>query len=371
MVLDRRRSLFSILLLCALCASIANVATLPVRAADGEREAPQAPEFPSGMQWLNSPPLTASGLKGRVLLIDFWEYTCVNCIRTLPYLKAWHERYAEKGLTIVGVHTPEFAFAKDLANVTRAVKEFGLKYPIVNDSAYQIWNRYGNRYWPAKYLFDKNTRLRHYHFGEGAYGDTEQEIQKLLKEIDPAVSLPKIMEPIRGTDQPGAVCYPVTPELYAGYQRGEIGNEEGFQRDRTATYKDPGNYRDGFLYLHGSWHSDGESLRHARTIASAKDYVALRYHALEVNCVFKPERGKPIKILVSQNGAPVRPADRGEDIRVDAKGTTYLVVDKPRMYRIIKNKQFGTYDLKLACAQEGLGIYAFTFVSCEVAPKQP
>jgi thiol-disulfide isomerase/thioredoxin len=351
--------------------SLAILTSGPARAADAEREAPRAPEFPAGMEWLNSLPLTVSELKGRVLLIDFWEYTCVNCIRTLPYLKTWHDRYADKGLTIIGVHTPEFAFAKDLANVRRAVKEFGLKYPIVNDRDYQIWNRYGNRYWPAKYLFDASSRLRHYHFGEGSYGDTEQEIQRLLREINPALELPKIMEPIRGTDKPGAVCYPVTPELYAGYQRGEIGNSEGFQRDRAAVYKDPGDYKDGFLYVHGSWRSDAESLRHARTIPTARDYVALRYHALEVNCVLKPESGKPIKVIVTQNGVPVRPADRGQDIRMDARGATYLLVDKPRMYRIIKNKEFGTYDLKLACAQEGLGIYAFTFVSCEVGSRQP
>src|SRR5262249_32388452 len=125
-------------------------------AADTARRGPRAPEFPAGLKWLNSAPLTVSGLKGKVLLVDFWEYTCVNCMRTLPYLKAWHERYADKGLVIVGVHTPEFAFAREDANVARAVKEFGLKYPIVNDRDYQVWNRYDNHYWPAKYLFDAN-----------------------------------------------------------------------------------------------------------------------------------------------------------------------------------------------------------------------
>lgn len=331
---------------------------------------PPAPEFPAGLIWLNSPPLTVKELRGKAVLIDFWEYTCVNCIRTLPYLKAWHERYADKGLVIIGVHTPEFAFARAQENVARAAKTFGLKYPIVNDRDYRIWNSYGNRYWPAKYLFDAEGRLRYFHFGEGAYGDTEQQIQALLREIDPSVKLPTIMEPIRSEDRPGAVCYPVTPELYAGYQRGMIGNPEGFQKDRAATYQDPGRHVDGLLYLHGRWHSGPEGLRHARTTAAPRDYVALRYRALEVNCVLKPESGKPIKVVVTQNGRPVAPTDRGADLRVDTKGETYLLVDEPRMYRIIKNATFGAYDLKLACAQEGLGIYAFTFVSC-VVPDRP
>jgi thiol-disulfide isomerase/thioredoxin len=337
-------------------------------AAPVEPPGPQAPEFPAGLEWLNSPPLTVAALRGKVFLVDFWEYTCVNCLRTLPYLRAWHERYAEKGLVIVGVHTPEFAFARESQNVARAVKTLGLKYPVANDRDYKVWNSYGNRYWPAKFLFDAQGRLRYVHFGEGAYGDTEQRIQTLLREAKSDLSLPPLMEPVRGEDRPGAVCYPVTPELYAGHLRGLIGNADGFRKDQTATYKDPGKYQDGSLYLSGVWHSGPEGLRHGRATPAPKDYVALRYHALEVNCVLKPERGKPVKVVVTQDGKPVRPADRGDDLRAGTGGETYLLVEEPRMYRIIKNAAFGSYDLKLACAQEGLGVYAFTFVSC-VTPQ--
>jgi thiol-disulfide isomerase/thioredoxin len=340
------------------------------RAAQSAREGPRAPEFPAGLKWWNSPPLTVSGLKGKVLLVDFWEYTCVNCIRTLPYLKAWHERYAGKGLVIVGVHAPEFAFAKEEANVARAVKQFDLKYPVVNDRDYQVWNLYSNRYWPAKYLFDAKGVLRYNHFGEGSYGDIEQQIQKLLREAKPSVSLPKIMEPVRGEDRPGAVCYPVTPELYVGYQRGQIGNPEGYRPDRAVTFKDPGAYQDGLIYAHGAWNNEAESLRHARTTPAAEDYVAIRYHALEVNSVMKPEGGKPLTVIVTQNGAPVRPGDKGTDIRYDGQGRSYVLVNEPRMYQLIRNGAFGTYDLKLACAGEGLGVYSFTFVSCETAPRE-
>lgn len=351
-------------------AALAALGRAPLHAGELPEPGPTPPEFAAGLTWLNSPPLTVAGLKGKVFLVDFWEYTCVNCIRTLPYLKAWHERYNGKGLVIVGVHTPEFDFTKDLEAVRKGAKGFDLKYPIVNDADYKIWNSYGNRYWPAKFLFDSQGRLRYYHFGEGGYGDTEQAIQKLLREVNADVSLPTVMEPIRGEDKPGAVCYPVTPELYGGYLRGVIGNADGFRKEEAATYKDPGKYEDGSLYLEGVWHAGPEGLRHARAISEASDYVALRYHALEVNCVLKPEGGKPIRVVVTQDGKPVPAADRGADLRAAPSGETYLQVEEPKMYAIIKNAKFGAYDLKLACAEPGLGLYAFTFVSC-TSPEKP
>src|SRR5438034_10354573 len=136
----------------------------------------RAPEFPKGVTWLNSPPLTLKQLRVKVVLVDFWEYTCVNCIRTFPYLKEWDRRYRDKGLVIVGVHTPEFAFARQVENVRRAAAGFGFQYPLAVDSDYKIWNAYDNHYWPAKYLIDKNGILRYTHFGEGNYGNTEEQI---------------------------------------------------------------------------------------------------------------------------------------------------------------------------------------------------
>jgi thiol-disulfide isomerase/thioredoxin len=159
-----------------------------------------APDFPAGLKWLNSPPLTLEGLKGKVVLVDFWEYTCVNCIRTFPYLKAWHQKYRDKGLVIIGVHTPEFQFAKEKPNVERAMKKFGLDYPHIVDSDYVVWRTYGNRYWPAKYLIDSKGFVRDFHFGEGGYAGTEATIQKLLKELNPEVVLPPITPALRGSD---------------------------------------------------------------------------------------------------------------------------------------------------------------------------
>lgn len=177
----------------------------------------RAPEI--GRIWFNSPPLTMRQLRGRAVLIDFWDYTCVNCIRTLPYLKEWHERYKDKGLTVIGVHTPEFLFARYETNVERGIEEFGLSYPIVVDSNFELWEAFANRYWPTKYMIDAEGYLRYAHFGEGAYQETEQAIQELLREINPEIALPPLMAPLRESDAQGAVCYRPTAELYLGHKR--------------------------------------------------------------------------------------------------------------------------------------------------------
>ena len=328
-----------------------------------QEPAGRAPEFPKGVTWLNSLPQTLKQLRGKVVLVDFWEYTCVNCIRTLPYVKEWDRRYRDKGLVIIGVHTPEFAFAKQVNNVRKAVADFALTYPIAVDSGYKIWNAYNNRYWPAKYLIDKNGVIRYSHFGEGNYGNTEAQIQALLKEINPRVALPAVLEALRPEDNDGAVCYPVTPELYAGSLRGELGSRP--TGSGGTLYEAPGEHEDGMIYPHGAWVQGPESLVHTRQTAAPQDYIALKYHALGANVVLKPERGKPIRLEVEQDGKPVARADRGEDIRYDSAGRSYVLVDQPRMYRLAKNAKFGTRELKLLATDEGLGLYSFTFTSCE------
>jgi len=183
-------------------------------------------------------------LRGRVVLIDFWDYTCLNCIRTLPYIKEWHARYADKGLTVIGVHSPEFLFARYESNVERGIEEFGLTYPVVVDSNMELWQAFANRYWPSKYLIDANGYLRYAHFGEGAYRETEENIQELLREIHPDLTLPKLLDPLRDTDRQGAVCYQPSPELYLGHRRGRIGNAGEFIEDQPADYSHSGELRD-------------------------------------------------------------------------------------------------------------------------------
>lgn len=320
--------------------------------------------------WINTDGKPLKLEKGRVYLIDFWEYTCVNCIRTLPYLREWHQRYAKDGLVIIGIHTPEFQFAKEKDNVAAAVKKLGITWPVLVDSEYKNWTAYHNSFWPRKYFIDARGRIVADHAGEGGYAQSEALIQRLLKQLNPRKQFPKAMAPIRDTDKPGAVCYPMTPELYAGgrgYQTGQFGNIASFDPGQTFTFTDPGvPHEDGKIYAHGVWRTAEESLRHGRATPDLRDYIALRYHALECNAVIKPEGNASFRVEIVQDGKPVRKEDRGTDIRYDENGHSYLLVEEPRMYNLIKNAKYGYHELRLASASPDFGLYSFTFASCEV-----
>lgn len=325
----------------------------------------RAPEFPAGATWLQGGPLTMADLRGRPALIDFWDYTCINCLHTLPYVKEWHRRYTDLGLTIVGVHAPEFSFAHNVDNVRRAVAEQGLEYPIALDNDYAIWQAYANRYWPAKYLIDREGYLRYYHFGEGAYDETEQAIQALLKEAFPEILLPALVEPLRDEDQPGAVCYRVTPELYLGYERGRIGNTAGIVPDRPAPYQDLDKHAEGYFFLDGDWLLTAESC--ARPVgAQGESKLHLRYMAKEVNLVLMPPiAGGEARLELLQDGAPLPLDDAGEDTRVE-DGRAVVRLDIPRMYRLVNNREIDTHELTLVTTSDGVSLYAFTFTSCLV-----
>lgn len=332
---------------------------------------PCPPLIGSASDWLNTggQPLSIRADGHHVYLIDFWEYTCVNCLRTLPYLQEWNRRYAKYGLVIIGIHTPEFAFARDHANVAAAVKRLGVTWPVLVDSDYRNWNAFHNNFWPREYFVNAGGQIVADHSGEGNYDETEARIQDLLSDINPAIKFPPPMQPIRTMDRPGAVCYPTTPELYVGERgatEGQHGNLTGFQPGLTLAFIDSGSpHDDGKIYANGLWTAEPESLRHARTSADLNDYVALRYHALECNAVIKPEDGKPLKVFVTQDGMWVAPPDRGADIQTDQNGRTYLLIDSPRMYHVTRNAKFGTHELRLASKSPDFGIYSFTFSSCE------
>jgi thiol-disulfide isomerase/thioredoxin len=322
-----------------------------------------APEFPPNVRWLQGMPQKMAELRGKVVLIDFWDYTCVNCIRTLPYVKEWHRRYADHGLQVIGVHAPEFSFARESGNVLRAVREHGIEYPVVLDNEYAIWQAYANRYWPAKYLVDGQGYLRYLHFGEGAYDRTEEALRLLLKEVFPEALLPGAVEPMREEDRPGAVCYRATPELYLGYARGNFGNVRDLQPDKVATYRDPGMHTDGFGYLDGDWLLTGEYLARPAG-AGALSKLTVPYMAKEVNLVIHPPTyGGAAVIAVTQDGAPLSVEDAGADVQRDG-ATSTMTVDAPRMYRIVNNREIGRHELTLATTSDGVALYAFTFVSC-------
>lgn len=321
----------------------------------------RAPEI--GRVWLNSPPLSFRQLRGRVVLVDFWDYTCVNCIRTLPYVQAWHERYVGKGLTVIGVHTPEFTFAQYESNVERGVREFGLTYPIVVDSDREIWKAFANRYWPSKYLVDKEGYLRYAHFGEGGYREFEEAIRELLHEVNPTLVFPPLMDPVRAEDQPGSVCYQPSPELYLGHTRGRIGNEGGFQPDSIADYALPNEIREDVFYVEGQWASTAEYME---STGDREHRILLKYQASGVNLVMAAPRGGVREVVVRQDGKPLSRSQKTGDTRfrtVGGEEQSYIAVQQPRMYSLADNHDFGMHVVELSCP-EGVAAFAFTFTSC-------
>jgi len=320
-------------------------------------EAIFAPE-PVGGQWLQGGPVSLGALRGKgVALIDFWDYTCVNCIRTLPYVVQWHQRYAQFGLVVIGVHAPEFNFARQPEFVLQAVQDFKIDYPVVLDNDYVIWRAYSNRFWPAKYVVDGAGRIRYYHYGEGGYRETEALIQRLLSDINPAVRMPEPMDPVRDSDRPGAVCHRVTPELYLGHQRGQFGNPQGVEAGYPHDYRDPGVRMEGMVYLDGKWSVGDESSEAVGDNAS----IAIRYTAKEVNLVMAPSAEGPICVELTLEGEQ----QAGHDSRAD-NGRAVIEVDRPRMYNLVANDDVRPGGLKLTARNKGLNAYAFTFTSCSL-----
>lgn len=297
-----------------------------------------APEI--GPVWLNSPPLTLRQLRGSVVLVDFWDFTCVNCIRTLPYIVEWHKRYAPLGLHVIGVHAPEFYFGRAPEILERGIEEFGIRYPVLLDNDYVVWKAFANKYWPSKYLIDADGYMRYFHAGEGNYQETELALQDLLREIDPSVKLPPLL-PLRSElDEPGALamCPRPTPELYLGHKRGRIAN--GFVEDKEHTYTLGAGPQEDMPEIEGRWHSLPDCLQ----TASAGARIILFYSAAEVNIVLAGVG----RVGVRENGVEIGAIE----------------VNRPRMYRVIQRERFDTALLELTFDSPSMQVFAFTFGSC-------
>ncbi|HJM89711.1 MAG TPA: redoxin domain-containing protein [Dehalococcoidia bacterium] len=326
-------------------------------------EAPQpvaAPDLTTG-EWLQGDPVQIQG-SGQPVLIDFWDYTCMNCLRTLPYVEGWHQRYKDLGLRVIGVHTPEFSFARNPEHVRRAIESHGITYPVVLDADFSIWKSYENQYWPAKYFVDQAGLIRARHYGEGGYADSEGFLQTMLREQDGfSADLPAVMDAVRPEDAVGAVCYRVTPELYCGYQRGLIGNVGAVAPDSPMTYTDPGKHVEGTLYLDGDWLLSAESLGRPFG-AQTPSRTHLAFMAVDVNLVMHPPiTGDAAKVRVLLDGEPIDASMAGDDV-VDGVAS----VDMPRMYSLVKGDDAERHELVLETESDGLAAFAFTFASCVV-----
>ncbi|MGH8103908.1 MAG: redoxin domain-containing protein [bacterium] len=328
-----------------------------------------APELESQGPWINSKPLTLKELRGKVVLIDIFEYTCVNCIRTIPYLRQWYKKYSPQGLVIIGVHDPEFDFTAVRENVRQGVMNLGIEWPVVLDNDHIIWNAYHNAYWPRKFLIDAKGIVRYDHIGEGGYENTEKEIIRLLREANSSFKAPKAdMFYAREEDKPGAVCYPQTAETYANSERGLFAAPV-FAGARN--YKDSGKGLDGAVALKGKFNVTDVATFHAsNTPGKFDDYVGLKFHASEVNTVFgyapeaKPGSGYRVYVKIDDKNVP--PDMKGEDLKYDRAGYSYIDVTDRRMYKVIGGKKYGAFVLKLHTDSEKFALYAYTFGSCLV-----
>lgn len=304
-----------------------------------------AAELIPGGEWINSKALTIKQLRGKVVLIDFWTYTCINCIRTLPYLKDWDKKYREKGLVIIGVHTPEFEFEKNIANVIKAVKDFGIEYPVMQDNNYATWQAYDNHYWPAKYFIDKNGKIRLTHFGEGEYDKSEQMIQTLLSEIGQQVTLP--------INNRQYAVETSTPESYLGYGRIEYSSSpEEIIFDKTSTYSVPTIMPGNTFAYGGAWEIGKE---YARPKAGSK--LVLKFNAKNVFLVMRPKTsGQSGKLRVILDGKLIDKEAAGEDVK---EGTVIVADDK--LYSLVGLHQKGVHVLNLEFLDDNLELFAFTF----------
>jgi len=322
---------------------------------------PAIPQNYSADRYYNAIPsdLSPSSLKGKVVLLDIWDYTCVNCIRTLPYIKSWAEKYKDKGLIVIGIHSPEFDFEKAPENLKAAIQKFQLTYPVIADNEYEIWNSLANKYWPAKYLFDANGILRTTHFGEGEYQEFEAFLQKILLERDSTITLPALTDVVRASDKPGSVCYRPTPETYIGFERNHIGNTEEETPNKVINFKAPEKLKGDQLYFNGQWKVAREFAVPSGTGISS---LFIDYQAKEVNLVIHPQAESGFKVEVDQDKKPIAKDDRGADI-MEENGKTFLLVKEARMYNIINNSKFGHFTLRLSSDNPSFGAYAFTFTS--------
>jgi thiol-disulfide isomerase/thioredoxin len=314
------------------------------------------PPFEGATGWLNSEPLTPEGLRGRVVAVQFWTYTCVNWLRTLPYVREWAAKYQEQGLTFVGVHTPEFGFERDVDNIITAARDLTVEYPIAIDSNYAVWRAFANHYWPALYIADEQGRVRYHHFGEGEYAMSEMVVQQLLREagkegFDPALVS---VEP-QGAEVPADWGNVRTPETYLGYRQAQ-----GFASPEAERFDEPHGYPEPSRLKLNQWAPSGvwRLADHAAVLNEAPGRIALRFHARDVNLVMGPAaRGTAVRFRGFLDGQPPGAA---HGIDVDDRGNGTVI--EQRLYQLIRQpKPITEREVEIEFLDPGVEAYAFTF----------
>jgi thiol-disulfide isomerase/thioredoxin len=314
------------------------------------------PGLDGAISWLNSVPLSETSLRGKVVLVDFWTYTCINSLRPLPYVKSWAAKYRDAGLVVIGVHTPEFSFEKEPANVENRVRNLMVTYPVAIDSNYRIWQSFKNQYWPAQYLVDSTGRIRYHHFGEGGYGDIERVIRELLEESG-ATGLASDSTSVAGAGIEAAPDWTDgrSPETYLGYRQAQnFASPERVRKDRIQAFSAPATLSLNHWGLSGSWNVNAESA----VLQAVPGTIVFRLHSRDLHLVLAPTKdGKPVRFKVTLDGAA--PGDNcGVDTAPDGSGD----IREPRLYQLIRQKgQIVDRTFEIEFLDRGVQALDFTF----------
>ncbi len=315
----------------------------------------ELPSLDGATGWLNSEPLAPAGLRGQVVVVDFWTYTCINWLRQLPYLRAWAGKYSGQGLVVIGVHTPEFSFEHNPANVRRAIAELGIAYPVAADNDYAVWQAFGNHYWPALYFADADGRIRHHHFGEGEYGRSEMVIQQLLAEAGHDGGTDRVFVEPSGLEVPADVASLGSAETYTGYARtAGFASPGGLVPEQPQAYTVPARLERNQWALAGDWIMGQE----ATTLNTASGQLAYRFHARDVNLVMGPaDSAAPVPFRVSLDGKPPGES-HGADIDDDGNGT----LAHQRVYQLVRQPGPVTdRTFEITFLEPGAQAYCLTF----------
>jgi thiol-disulfide isomerase/thioredoxin len=334
----------------------------------------KAPEFAQISGYMNTPnnnsPITLSSLRGKVVLLYIWTYTCINSIRPMPYIDDWNQKYSNKGLVVVGVHSPEFKFEKNYTNVKNAVQRFGIRYPVILDSEHGTWNAYGNNYWPRFYLIDTQGYIRYDHIGEGSYDQIEKSIQSLLAERAALMDAKEISFNTKPTTviKPASLYYvdlrqDTTPEIYIGYStaRNPLGNLEGFKPDQTVSYSIPSttNFKPSIVYLQGKWKNNPDNME----LQNDTGRIVLLYYAKSVNIIAGGRGGGVVINDKEGGGAPAATASAtsnkslGEDLSSDGS----FRIDGQRLYNLAIHNNYAAHYVIIDVKGKGFQFYTFTF----------
>jgi len=315
-----------------------------------------SPSLAGAVEWLNSPPLTMEALRGKVVLIDFWTYSCINCLRAIPYVRAWAEKYRDQGLVVIGVHAPEFAFEKNVDNVRQAVKDLKIDYPVAVDNDYAIWRAFDNKYWPAHYFIDAQGRIRHHHFGEGEYDQSEKILQQLLAEAGKgSVSNDLVSISAQGAEAAADTDDVKSPETYVGYMRAEnFASPGGALDDKPHVYGAASPLELNQWALAGDWTVGGERA----VLNAANGRILYRFHARDLHLVLGPSAdGKPVHFRVTIDGKAPGP-DHGAD--TDEQGAGAIVGQ--RLYQLVRQgKPVVDREFEIEFLDPGAQAFAFTF----------